>query len=294
MGHEDERQVADGGGREFERVSALLRQGMAGGVYPLGSLLPTQRRLAHDLGVSRDTVQRVLKELRDEGWIESRQGSGSRVVRIPSVQSPAGETVPSRQTVDLGPLISAAFERSAVALDVYTLTSESLATHIQLQLERIRARRIKPSRVTLRVLVPDDEVDLPYLRADNPEDTERLRERLRTLRQLHVESLLRALREMRAEKLVAQVDFAVRRLHIAPTERRYIINGVEVLYSFYVPIRRTVVLDNGNEIPALDVLGLGAPLTHFVKDADPGSRGSVFVEEARRSFDAMWEQLGVA
>ncbi len=270
-------------------MAALLRQGIAGGVYPLGSLLPAQRRLADDFAVSRDTVQRVLKELRDEGWIESRQGSGSRVVRVPPVRHSAVRPV----TGHLGPIISEAFEQPVVTLDVYALTSESLATHIQLQLERVRAYQISPSRITLRLLLPGDDVDLPYLRAVNAEHTPLLRERLCTLRRQHVDSSRRALREMHAEGLVDHVEFTVRRVAVAPTWKLYLVNGVEALHGLYVPIERPVVLDTGKEIPARDVLGLGTQLTPFVKDADPDSQGTLFVEGAQRWFDAMWEQVGV-
>ncbi|WP_343243161.1 winged helix-turn-helix domain-containing protein [Streptomyces sp. SID12501] len=86
MGHREGQQATDGGGREFDRVADELRHRMTGGVYPLGSLMPAQRDLAQEFGVSRDTVQRVLRELRNEGWIESRQGSGSRVVKTQRIQ----------------------------------------------------------------------------------------------------------------------------------------------------------------------------------------------------------------
>jgi DNA-binding GntR family transcriptional regulator len=77
----DTQQSGDGGGREFHRVADDLRVRMANGTYPLRSFLPSQRDLAEEYGVSRDTVQRVLRDLANEGWIESRQGSGSRVVK---------------------------------------------------------------------------------------------------------------------------------------------------------------------------------------------------------------------
>ncbi|CAM5721981.1 PLP-dependent aminotransferase family protein OS=Streptomyces alboniger OX=132473 GN=CP975_21635 PE=3 SV=1 [Streptomyces alboniger] len=60
---------------------------MTDGTYPLRSFLPSQRDLAEELGVSRNTVQRALRELASEGWIESRQGSGSRVVKTQSYPS---------------------------------------------------------------------------------------------------------------------------------------------------------------------------------------------------------------
>ena len=66
-----------GGGREFQRVSDELRVRMTDGTYVQGSFLPSQRDLAEEFRVSRDTVQRALRELVDEGWIESRQGKTS-------------------------------------------------------------------------------------------------------------------------------------------------------------------------------------------------------------------------
>jgi len=281
--------TADGRGREFRRLAGALRARLADGTYPLGSRLPPQRDLAAEFEVSRDTVQRVLRELNSEGWIESRQGSGSRVVKVPGIQP----STRSRQGVGvtLGALISEAFERPEVTLDVYTLTSESLATHLQIQMERIRAEAIAPQRISLRVILPAEEVALPYLRAVNPADTPRLRERLRAITRRFTDSSLRIVREVRAEQLVPTVEFEVRHVDIAPTWKLYLVNRVEALHGLYVPIERPVVLDNGVEVPALDVLGLGAPLTHFVKDGDPASQGSRFVREAQDWFNAMWERL---
>jgi DNA-binding GntR family transcriptional regulator len=77
-----------GGGREFARVADELRARMADGLYPLHSMLPPQRELAQEFGVSRDCVQRVLRELVAEGWIVQRPGRGTRVVRAQKIHSP--------------------------------------------------------------------------------------------------------------------------------------------------------------------------------------------------------------
>ncbi|MEV2216416.1 hypothetical protein AB0H86_34195 [Streptomyces sp. NPDC050997] len=42
---------------------------------------------------------------------------------------------------------------------------------------------------------------------------------------------------------------------------------------------------------ALDVLGLGATLTHYVKDAEPNSPGTVFVDSMEKWFKSVWELL---
>lgn len=75
---------------------------MADGTYPLRSTLPSQSDLATEFGVSRDTVQRVLRELVDEGWIESRQGSGPRVIKTQRIHSSAARTAWSRRGATLG------------------------------------------------------------------------------------------------------------------------------------------------------------------------------------------------
>ncbi|MEH0419783.1 winged helix-turn-helix domain-containing protein [Streptomyces sp. B21-083] len=291
MGHEGGQQATDGGGREFDRVADELRHRMTGGEYPLGSLMPPQRDLAAEFGVSRDTVQRVLRELRNEGWIESRQGSGSRVVKTQRIQSSTARATRSRQAVTLGPLISEAFEQPEVTLDVYTLTSETLDAHIRLQAERIRAKVIVPQRIALRMLLPSDTESLPYPRGIDPKDDPLLRNRLRDITGRHTDSLRGVLAELTAEKLVPQIDLQVRHAPLTPAFKLYLINGDEALHGMYAVIRRPVVVDKRKTVEALDVLGLGATLTHHVRDGDPNSPGSTFVESMQNWFDSVWGLL---
>ncbi|GAA3863915.1 GntR family transcriptional regulator [Streptomyces lacrimifluminis] len=291
MGHEGGQQAADGGGREFDRVADELRHRMTGGVYPLGSLMPAQRDLAQEFGVSRDTVQRVLRELRNEGWIESRQGSGSRVVKVQRIQSTAPKATRSRQAVTLGPLISEAFEQPEVTLDVYTLTSETLDAHIRLQAERIRAHAIVPQRIALRMLLPYDTESLPYPRGTDAKHDPLLRDRLRDITGRHTDSLRGVLAELTAEGLVPEIRLEVRYAPLTPAFKLYLINGVEALHGMYEVIRRPVVVDRRKTVEALDVLGLGATLTHHVRDGDPNSPGSTFVESMQNWFDSVWQLL---
>ncbi len=151
---------------------------MTEGTYAVGSVLPPQRDLAKEFGVSWHTVQRVLRDLAVEGWIESRKGSGSRVLRGQTVQSGARREG-ARGPVTLGPLVSAAFEAPKVALDVFTLTSESIDIHVRAQEERIRAGDIKPTAISIRMLLPADDVELPYPYVRSNRDDPRPRRRLR-------------------------------------------------------------------------------------------------------------------
>jgi DNA-binding transcriptional regulator YhcF (GntR family) len=286
------RRVSDGtpdggGGREFERVERGLRALMCNGTFPRGSLLPPQRELAAEFGVSRDTVQRVLRELANEGWIEVRQGSGARVVRSPQVHSPT-----SSGTVTLRALIEDAFGQPEVTLDVFTLTSESLDAHIRMQAERIRAGEIAPQRIALRVMLPSEEVELPYLRTGQPAQDERLKARFLSIMGRHTESLRAALSYLQTDGLVSSVDLQIRRIPLVPQFKLYLLNGTEALFGPYMVCERSIVMEDGEVIEGvLDVQGLGAGLTHHVKDAELHSQGTVLVTNMQEWFDSTWEHL---
>ncbi|MEU9655358.1 winged helix-turn-helix domain-containing protein [Streptomyces chartreusis] len=281
----------DGGGKEFQRVADELRARMADGEYPLHSTLPSQRNLTKEFRVSRDTVQRALRELVDEGWIESRQGSGSRVIKTQRIQSPTPKATRSRRGITLESLISEAFEQSEVTLDVYTLTSESLYWRIQQQADRIRGRSISPRRITLRMLLPAEDQPLPYPRVKDDEDDTRLSARLHEITERHTQSLRQSLGALKTEGWVPSVDVEIRRAPLTPAFKLYLFNGAEALHGPYEVIERKIELEPGEEIAALDVLGLGATLTHHVKDDDPNSSGTVFVESMQKWFDSVWELL---
>ncbi len=68
-----------------QRLASAVRGAIAAGLLGDGIPLPPERLLAESLAVSRSTVT-ALDELRAEGLVESRRGSGS-VLR--SAQRPA-------------------------------------------------------------------------------------------------------------------------------------------------------------------------------------------------------------
>jgi GntR family transcriptional regulator/MocR family aminotransferase len=60
--------------------SFIKREIAQGGLHP-GTRLPSSRRLAHDLDVSRSVVVEAYGQLVAEGYLEASQGAGTRVVR---------------------------------------------------------------------------------------------------------------------------------------------------------------------------------------------------------------------
>jgi DNA-binding transcriptional MocR family regulator len=69
-----------GDGALFRRLAAALREATAAGRLLPNAVLPAERPMASALGVSRTTVIAAYEALRDEGLIESRRGSGWRVL----------------------------------------------------------------------------------------------------------------------------------------------------------------------------------------------------------------------
>ncbi|MFC9846033.1 winged helix-turn-helix domain-containing protein [Streptomyces sp. NPDC060223] len=287
----DVERTGEGGGREFGRVLEVLRNRMANGDYALGSSLPPQRALAEELGVSRDTIQRVLKTLAGEGWVESRQGSGSRVVKTQRIQPAVVVSTVPRPT-GLGPIISQAFGRPEVSLDVFTLTGESLDTHVRLQAERIRGEpQSAPQRVAIRILVPAEGVWLPFpISKDNPSDRRPV-ERVWDIARRSASSLRHTLESLRVEELVPEVSLDIRHTSVVPNFKLYVLNGSEALFGLYQVVERRIRLDDGEVLTAIDVEGIGANLMHYEKDADPESSSSFFVDSMQTYFDSMWSLL---
>lgn len=63
----------------FEQVRSQLAQQIGAGVLPVGTRLPTVRRLASDLGLAVNTVARAYRELEHSRLIETRGRAGTFV-----------------------------------------------------------------------------------------------------------------------------------------------------------------------------------------------------------------------
>jgi len=69
----------DGTPPKYAQVVAEIKKRIERGVYPPGSLLPSEHQLVAEFGVSRPTIVRSLAALRQDGWIDTQQGKGSFV-----------------------------------------------------------------------------------------------------------------------------------------------------------------------------------------------------------------------
>lgn len=85
----------EGDGPLYRRISDALRRAVDRGEIPLGTILPPERTLAAALTVSRATVVTAYERLKADGWLESRQGSGTWV-RRPAGTRPSDTASTSR------------------------------------------------------------------------------------------------------------------------------------------------------------------------------------------------------
>ncbi|WP_020620245.1 PLP-dependent aminotransferase family protein [Paenibacillus daejeonensis] len=69
----------DSGTPLYEQIADHLERRISYGELPPGTQLPSERKLAEQLGVNRSTIIQAFAELRAMGILESRTGSGTRV-----------------------------------------------------------------------------------------------------------------------------------------------------------------------------------------------------------------------
>ncbi|MFZ0215136.1 MAG: PLP-dependent aminotransferase family protein [Candidatus Dormiibacterota bacterium] len=94
-----------GDARRRRGLERQLRTGVQSGRLAPGLLLPSSRALARDLGISRGAVVEAYDQLAAEGYLRTRQGSGTRVAARPAPSpSPAlAPLAPTAAQVDLQP-----------------------------------------------------------------------------------------------------------------------------------------------------------------------------------------------
>lgn len=66
---------------KYRQIAEVLRARIERGGYPVGTQLPTKPELAAEQDAAQGTVDAALTVLRELGLVETRQGSGTFVVR---------------------------------------------------------------------------------------------------------------------------------------------------------------------------------------------------------------------
>jgi hypothetical protein len=199
------------------------------------------------------------------------------------------ERVPA---VVLQPYLEEAFEATTVTLDVYSMTTESLATKVSDQKSRIVTGEIRPPRsITARLMLPDpSSPNLAIPRLTDGADDPRVRERLRGILQSHAIMLRESLYELRNRGFVDEVSVEVRLVPFAPQLKLYILNRRLALQGFYAIEEGTISLPpDGEEVTIFDAYGTGATLFPYRAAADSTPEQSGFVHVAQEFFDSHWK-----
>ena len=71
----------------YARVKHYLKQELTRGRWPPGALMPSEAELVARFGVSRMTVNRALRELATEGFVERVQGVGTFAAQLHRISS---------------------------------------------------------------------------------------------------------------------------------------------------------------------------------------------------------------
>ncbi|MFF3357096.1 GntR family transcriptional regulator [Streptomyces sp. NPDC002917] len=267
---------------QYKRIADELLKGINSEVWRPGDRLPTHEQLADRFDVSRATVKEALKLLSSKGLIVTRQGSGTFVS-----EGPKSGVVPQRNSssvengdddgddvwavvservplVLLKPYLEEAFEATQVKLDVFSMTTESLAARVSDQKNRIMTGEIRPPRsITARLMLPD--CDFPHLAIPRPvdgTDDPRVRRRLKGILQSHATMLREALFELRYQGFVPEVDVEVRLVPFAPQMKLYILNRRLALQGF------SRSPPDREEVTIYDAYGAGATLFPYRASAD--------------------------
>ncbi|MDT0378623.1 winged helix-turn-helix domain-containing protein [Streptomyces sp. DSM 42041] len=268
----------------YRQVAADLRGLILDGRLAPEQNLPTQQSLRRRYGIGRGTVQSALQVLREEGLIEEGvPGRAARVARRGATLQP------------LGHHIARAFAARHVRLDVWALTAEQLSKAVQIQTEAIRAGEHRPESVAVRVLLPDLETRHPYpCRIGDPDDPRPL-QRLRHVIRTYAGAMEHSLTALAEEHLVDDVRVEVRGVPTIPGEKRYIINGSEILTGFY-QVRRSH-MHNSADGSSLDVLELYSDGSLFplvrgeAAGPVPDALDEARFEQIQQWFDTRWEYV---
>lgn len=111
-------------GTKTEQVEALVLRRIERGDLSIGSRLPSERVLAERLGVSRVTVVRALENLRADGVLETRRGSGTHVRPIDRLLDPVAPASTVMAAADDRPLLDLRFASTAAPHDVAEACAE--------------------------------------------------------------------------------------------------------------------------------------------------------------------------
>ena len=264
----------------YQQVAGALRAAILTRKIAPGERLPSQTELATRYGVARMTIQQALRILKDEGLTISRQGSG--VFARERAERPVG----------LRPHIERAFEQPRVSIDFSGYTGETLHGILQEPLDKIRAGRLSPNTIHVRLLLSDirTATALPTPVHDDAEARELLRERMLSISRRHVSAITDAVEELADLELVKEASVEARVHAAAPLFKCYLVNETDAFFGYYPVVRHDVRIHD-KRLAIFDPMGKDAAMFQHTDDGDPDSPGTMFVAQTRAWFTSLWDTI---
>ncbi len=122
-------------GALHHRLSEAIENAIVQGFLLPGMRLPAERSLADALSVSRTTIVTAYSNLRDQGWLESRTGSGTWVS---TRQAMAARSRAHTGVVSRGSILNLVQANDPRLLNLALATTEPLLDFVQSAMERAR------------------------------------------------------------------------------------------------------------------------------------------------------------
>ncbi|WP_329134888.1 winged helix-turn-helix domain-containing protein [Streptomyces sp. NBC_01476] len=275
----------------YKSIANTLRAEIETGVHRVGEKLPTQESLVRRFAVSRQTIQRALKELEREGYVDSIQGRGSYVqARVSG--SPGLRRAYGLADALLSDHLVTAFAAAHVRIDAYSLTAETLNQTIGQMLIQIRNGAIQPKSISIRAILADpDETLLVGLPVHDRSDA-RTRQRIADL--LRGQASILRHNFVSIYNLVPEVSVAVKTLAATPLVKMYLLNGTELLHGYYKFEEQDVLVDEGTgeTVRAYDAYGLQSTLFHYSSlGVAEDSSSAVLLRHTQEWFDSLWQTV---
>ncbi|MER5529703.1 GntR family transcriptional regulator [Streptomyces sp. NPDC002677] len=271
-------------------VADALRTQIRSGVLRPGQRMPTQAKLADEFGVERGAVRQALRILQSEHLLtNASKGAPATVAPDPGPIRPAGgpEAQPQPTMVALASRIEEAFAAPQVRIDALCLTSVSLNLALGEPLRLIHAGRLEPAKIDVRVLLPSRNIDLAFPTALDASAEEAVHNRWLAQRNAQGQVLQHNLLALRATHGI-DVQVTFRALPFTPPVKLYLLNGVEALFAYYTLGRHEREIGH-EHLQTYDAEGTRSMLFAFEQGAGP--RDTVFVDQSKRWFDALWETI---
>ncbi len=285
----------------YLHIADVLRQEIHEGLFRVGERIPAQAVLEERFHVSRPTVQRALKELHRDGYIDNQRGRPSEVLdwRHTSSRGGARRTGGGRPSdgpepafAALGPHVAEAFQERRVTIDSFSLTAETLNAVLAEPITRVMSGELNPESIRVRILLPSLDASLAIPKVKDDPDADWPLVRLRQLVGAHVvvmNGFFAQIAGVRGGDVSLTLEF--RTVPLTPMHKLYLLNGRTALFGYYRVVPRPVVYgEHRGEI--WDVLGLGATLfAHRASPQHPDSTASRYVSEAQTWFDSLWATI---